>query len=245
MPNSRMDLWQHPVAPEGVLLAALHIIRNYAYAGHGEADSFDQMATLPSLQTALEQHRDKMAKQIRTVYVLEKLLLQPFDLGRHEHNGRAREFHELPIPRLIGAVGLLIPPTVDTMLSPEQAAALNRIRLQDTALRDRTQLLELQQAGQPEQTNLTIAALTRPNPLQRTTAPYEVPASMMADAPRQHNTVERPPLYEGPPRQVVHPPPSEARMQVQPLQNVDLVAEMHATKVLHDNSAAHKPTLQD
>ena len=129
-----MDLWHHPVAPDGVLLVALHIIKNYAYAGHREADSFDKMATLPSLQAALEQHRDQMAKQIRTVYALEMFFLHPFDLGRHEHNGRTRELHELPILRLIKAIGPLVSTTVDTMLSPEQAAALNRIRVQDTAL---------------------------------------------------------------------------------------------------------------
>ena len=92
------------------------------------------------------------------------------------------------------AIGLLVPTTVDTMLSSEQAAALNRIGVQDIALRDKTHLLELRQAGQPEQMNRTIAALTHPNPLQRTTAPYEVPAGMMADAPRPQTTVERPPF---------------------------------------------------
>ena len=105
MPNSRMNLWHYPVAPEGMLFVALHIIKKYAYAGHGEADSFDQITTLPSLQTALEQHRDKMAKRIRTVDALDKLLLYPFYIGRHEHNGRSCEFHELPIPGLIRAVG--------------------------------------------------------------------------------------------------------------------------------------------
>ena len=88
--------------------------------------------------------------------------------------------------------------------------------------------------------NRTIAALTHPNPLQRTTAPYEVPASMMADAP-----VDRPPFYEGPPQQVVRPPPTEAQMQVQALQDVDLVAEMQDTKVHHDNFATLKYTLRD
>ena len=62
------------------------------------------------------------------------------------------------------------------MFTPDQFAVLDRVAVQAKALRDKTQMLELQQAEQPEQFNRTIEALTRPNPVQRTTAPYEVPS---------------------------------------------------------------------
>ena len=92
------------------------------------------MTTLPSLQTALEQHRDQMAKRIRTVYALEKFCNYPFNLGRREYNGRSRLLHELLIPTLITVVGPLVLATIDPMHTPDQTVAFNRIRVQDIAL---------------------------------------------------------------------------------------------------------------
>ena len=123
---------------------------------------------MPSLQTALEIQLCQMKQRNRTVFPLKKLLSYLLDLGRHEHNQRPRESHEPPIPRLIGIIGRLTPLTVDTMLTPDQTAALNRVAVQNKVLRDKTQILEFQLAGPPEELNRTIEALTRPNPLQRT-----------------------------------------------------------------------------
>ena len=110
MPNSRMLQWQHPTAPEGVLIVALHIIEHHAYAGHGDTDSSDALADTPSLRDAIETRLLHMTHRSRVVFALEKLLALPFDLGRHEHNGRYREFHEIPIPLLIGTLEPLIRP---------------------------------------------------------------------------------------------------------------------------------------
>ena len=46
--------WQHPTAPEGVLIVALHIIEHHAYAGHGDTDPFDALVDSPSLRDAIE-----------------------------------------------------------------------------------------------------------------------------------------------------------------------------------------------
>ena len=78
------------------------------------------------------------------------------------------------------------------MLTPDQTAALNRVAVQAEALLDKTQMLELQHAGQPEQFNRTIEALTRPNPVQRTPAPYEGPSRMMTEAPIAHDALGKP-----------------------------------------------------
>ena len=53
MPHSRMLEWQHPMALEGVLIVALHIIEHHAYAGHGDTVSFDALADTPSLRDAI------------------------------------------------------------------------------------------------------------------------------------------------------------------------------------------------
>ena len=73
MPTSRMSAWRHPTAPEGVLFVALHIIEHYAYAGHGEIDSFDHLADTPSIQAAIETTLRQMKLRSRTVFTLEKL----------------------------------------------------------------------------------------------------------------------------------------------------------------------------
>ena len=114
------------------------------------------------------------------------------------------------------------------MLTPAQTAALNRRTVQAKALRDKTQILEFQQAAQPEQFNRTIEALTRPKPVQRTTAPYEVPSRMMTEAPIAHNELGKPTFYDGPPLQAVPPPPRDIQRHVSALQNVDIAAEMQA-----------------
>ena len=72
MTMKRTNLWHHPAKPEGMLFVALHIITHFAYAGHGEADSFHHLTTCPSLQTALGQTTNWMTKRLRTVYALEK-----------------------------------------------------------------------------------------------------------------------------------------------------------------------------
>ena len=143
MPNSRMELWRHPVAPAGVLLVALHIIKHYAYAGHGEFDSFDQMATLPSLQTALENHRGQMSFETeqcllwRNSYVI-RLSLVAMSTTRGHVNSMSFRLLDLP--------GLL-----DLELRLLSTLGSLRIKLlQNKALRDKTQILEVQQAGQPE-----------------------------------------------------------------------------------------------
>ena len=159
------------------------IIQNYAYAGHGEDDAYGHMADCTTLQTSLDQRRDSMAKRLRTVFALEKLYVYPFDLGRHEHNGKSRMLHEILIHTLIKAIGPLVPATIDPMLTPDQTAALNRIRVQDTPPQHKTYLLNLHQSGRQDEVHRAIAAVTNPNPLQRTTAPYELPAAMMEDAP--------------------------------------------------------------
>ena len=121
--------------------------------------------------TALYQKKDERVKRIRTVFALEKLCNYPLDLGRHAHNGRSRLLQELLIPTLITAVGPLILATVGPMLTPEQTAALNRIRVQDAALQQNTHPLNLHQSGQQDEAFRAIAAVTNPNPLQRQQLP--------------------------------------------------------------------------
>ena len=242
MTGKRTTHWQFPTKPEGALLVALFIMENYAYAGHGESDSFDHMADWPTLQAALDQRKDEILKHIRTVYTLEKLCDYPFDSGRHAHNGRSRLLQELLIPTLITAVGPLILATVEPMLTPEQTAALNRIRVQDIALQQKTHLLNLHQSGQQDEAFRAIAAVTNPNPLQKTTAP-ELPAAMMEDV--SDDEENRTHVCKGPPQQVVHPPPTEEQMQEKPLRKVNTEDELQAAQVLDDNFAVLKATLQD
>ena len=71
MTAKRTTLWHHPAKPDGALLVALLIMQNYAYAGHGEIDSFDHMDDCATLQTSLDQRKDLMLKRLRTVYALE------------------------------------------------------------------------------------------------------------------------------------------------------------------------------
>ena len=85
MTAKRTSLWHHPAKPEGALHVAVFIMQNYAYAGHGEIDSFDHMADCATLQTSLDQRKDLMLRRLRTVHALEKFCAYPFDLGRHEH----------------------------------------------------------------------------------------------------------------------------------------------------------------
>ena len=66
---------------------------------------------------------------------------------------------------------------------------------------------------------------------------------MMEDAPE--DAEDTTPFYKGPPQQVVHPPPTEDQLPGKPVRKVDMIAEMQAAQVLHDNFASHKPTLQD
>ena len=43
----------------------------------------------------------------------------------------------------------------------------------------------------------------------------------------------------------MHPPPRDIELHVPAVQNVDIVAEMQAVTLLHNNVAAHVPTVQD
>ena len=66
---------------------------------------------------------------------------------------------------------------------------------------------------------------------------------MMEDAPEDaENTTH---VCQGPPQQVVHPPPTKEQTQEQRLRNVEIIVEMQAAKMVHDNFAVHKQTLQD
>ena len=62
-----------------------------------------------------------------------KFSAYPFDLGRHEQNGRSRLLNEIPIPTLTEAVGPFVLATIDPMLTPDKTAALNLIKVQDIA----------------------------------------------------------------------------------------------------------------
>ena len=177
------------------------------------------MADWPTLQAAIDQRKDDMRLSLRTVFGLDKLCNHPFDLGRHARTGRSRLLQELLIPTLMTAVGPLVLATVDPMLTPEQTAALNRIRIQDTALQQKTHLLNLHQSGQQDEAFRAIAAVTNPNPLQKTTAPYELPAAMMEDvSDDEENTTH---VCKGPAQHVVHPPPTEEQMQAKLSENPD------------------------
>ena len=54
----RTNLWHHPAKLEGMLFVALHFIKHYADAGHGEADSFNHLTACPNLQAAFSQKED-------------------------------------------------------------------------------------------------------------------------------------------------------------------------------------------
>ena len=172
------------------------------------------MADCNTLQAAIDQKKEEMWLRLRTVNALETFCKYPFYLGRHASTGRSRQIHELLIPTLMTAVGPLVLATVDPMLTPEQTAALNRIRVQDIALQQKTHLLNLHQSGQQDEAFRAIAAVTNPNPLQKTTAPYELPAEMMEDV--SDDEENRTHFCKGPPQQVVHPTPTEEQMQANP-----------------------------
>ena len=78
------------------------------------------------------------------------------------------------------AVGPLVLATVDPMLTPEQTAALNRIGVQDIALQQKTNLLNLHQSSHQDVAFRAIAAVTKPNPLQKTTARSIAPTIVRA-----------------------------------------------------------------
>ena len=62
MTAKRTNLWHHPTKPEGMLFVARFIIKHYAYAGYGEADSFSHMADCPNLQTSISHMEERMSK---------------------------------------------------------------------------------------------------------------------------------------------------------------------------------------
>ena len=95
-----MQYWQHPAAPEGVLIVALHI-NCHAYAGHGDTDSFNALTDAASVREIIDITIIRMKCRSGVVYALEKLLALPLALGQHGPSGRHREFHEIPIPPLL------------------------------------------------------------------------------------------------------------------------------------------------
>ena len=103
------------------------------------------------------------------------------------------------------------------MIDPAQAAALNRLEVQTAALTVKHQLTDLQRSQQPTLIARMVDALTRPNPIRITTAPYEGPLEMMAQAPNAHQLGHLE-YDDGPPQHTVHPvPPHIQRVTLPPL----------------------------
>ena len=94
-----------------MLIVALRVIDCHAYAGHGDTNSFNALAGPAILREVIGIRLIRMKIRSRVVYALEKLLSLRLALGQRD-NGRYREFHEFPLPLLIGNLILLSDPSL-------------------------------------------------------------------------------------------------------------------------------------